>query len=119
MVSERSDQADMCDLCRFRHQESHIQRVSFKVGQTLQGDRGVIPPIRSNYGIKCLSILVDPLNLGTFVVVKAAGLGRAGGVHVAGVSGTAGTGGASFSAYTSFFNRATVSIRSAGQPAAS
>ena len=58
MVNERSDQANPRDSCCFRHQESHIQRVSFKVGQELQGDRGVVPPIRSNYGIKYLSILV-------------------------------------------------------------
>ena len=93
MVSKRSDQADPCDSCRFRHQESHIQRVTFKVGQELQGDRVIVPPIRSNYGIKYLSNwsqLVDPMNLGTFVVINAAGLGQAGGVHVAGVGGTSG-----------------------------
>ena len=58
MVSEHSDQADPRDSCRFRHQESHIQRISFKVGQELQGDRVVVLFIRSNYGIKYLSILV-------------------------------------------------------------
>ena len=56
------------------------------------------------------SQLVNPLNLGTFVVVNAAGLGRVGGVHVAGIVGT---GGASFSAWISFRNCAMVSIRSA------
>ena len=90
MVSERSDQADPCDSCRLRHQESHIQRVAFKVGQELQRDRGVVPSIRSDYGIKGLywSQLVDPLNLGTVIVVNEAGLGRVGWVHVAGVGGT-------------------------------
>ena len=58
MVRERSDQTDLCDSCRFRHQESHIQSVPVKVGQELQGKRGVVPSIRFDYGIKDLPVLV-------------------------------------------------------------
>ena len=45
--------------------------------------------------------LSHPLNLGTFVVVNATGLGRAGGAHVADVDGPDG---ASFNTYISFCN---------------
>ena len=55
MVSERSNQADPC---RFRHQDSHIQSVPFKVGQELQGKRGVVPSVQFDYGIKDLPVLV-------------------------------------------------------------
>ena len=58
MVIERSDRVDPGGSCRFRHQESHIQSVPFNVGQELQGNCGVVPSIRLDYGIKDQPVLV-------------------------------------------------------------
>ena len=58
MISQRPDQPEPHDSLCLRHQEGNIQCIPLQVGQELQGDRCVVPPIRTNDSVKYLSILV-------------------------------------------------------------